>query len=448
MSDATDQAALRTSPPLGRVLEIALWLRVAAAVGVEWLARRRAPGRVCLFPDAEYYWALAGTICRGTPYEIVEWGDIPHFALRPPGYPLFLASCRAVLGDRPLGVRLAQALVGTLTVWLVYRLSGEVIGNDVRVRLGRSWSAPHLAAALAALHPYLIVMSALVLSEALFVPFMLAGLWGVAAIWNRFEAERGRRRSIIIAIAFGTGLACGAAVLIRPSWGLFVPFMLAGLAWRTSRGAGSIFSRVLRSSQAPAVMALGLVVVMGPWWLRNARVYGAFVPTALWMGASLYDGLNPDATGASDMRFLGDPEFWPLDEFDQDRTLTERAIQFARREPGRVIELAIIKLGRYWCPWPNAEGFRSIGLALAIGVVMVPLLAAMGAGLWRLRTDPRAWLLLAGPLLYFCAIHMVFASSMRYRIPAEAPAMGLAAIGLSETFRTRRGSDRETRAFL
>jgi hypothetical protein len=37
--------------------------------------------------------------------------------------------------------------------------------------------------------------------------------------------------------------------------------------------------------------------------------------------------------------------------------------------------------------------------------------------------------LLAGPLLYFCAIHMVFASSMRYRIPGEMPALGLAAIG-------------------
>ena len=34
-------------------------------------------------------------------------------------------------------------------------------------------------------------------------------------------------------------------------------------------------------------------------------------------------------------------------------------------------------------------------------------------GAWHQRGDLRAWVLLAGPLLYFCLLHMVFASSMR-----------------------------------
>jgi hypothetical protein len=179
-----------------------------------------------------------------------------------------------------------------------------------------------------------------------------------------------------------------------------------------------------------ALSLFGLVLVMGPWWVRNARVFGRFVPTAVWMGASLYDGLNPHATGASDMSFLSQPDVWPLDELDQDRLLFSRALEFVREHPRRTLELAAIKLGRYWSPWPIAEGFRSPVLAAASMLFAFPLLFMIGLGLWCRRGDLRAWVLLAGPLFYFCALHLVFASSMRYRIPAEVPAMSLAAVGL------------------
>ena len=146
---------------------------------------------------------------------------------------------------------------------------------------------------------------------------------------------------------------------------------------------------------------LALVLTMSPWWVRNARIYGRFVPTALWMGASLYDGLNPNATGASDMAFLEDAEIWPLSEQDQDALLTRRALAYARQDPGRLVKLAIIKLGRYWSPWPNAEGFRSPLLAVAGAVVEIPVFGLILLGAWDRRRDCRVWALLAGPLLYF-----------------------------------------------
>ena len=110
-------------------------------------------------------------------------------------------------------------------------------------------------------------------------------------------------------------------------------------------------------------------------------------------------GSTPRATGASNMDFLEAPDLWPLDELDQDAELTRRALAFVREHPGRTLGLAIIKLGRYWSPWPNAEGFRSPLLAMGSLVTVVPLLALVFLGLWRLRRDPRAWVLLAGPLV-------------------------------------------------
>ncbi len=178
---------------------------------------------------------------------------------------------------------------------------------------------------------------------------------------------------------------------------------------------------------------------MAPWWIRNARVYGRFVPTALWMGASLYDGLHPGATGASDMRFMAAPDIWPLDEETQDAELCRRAWAFVRAHPGRTLKLAAIKLARFWSPWPNADRFRSPVVAVTSAISTLPLFALLVLGAWDRRRDARVLVLLAGPLLYYSALHMIFVSSMRYRIPAAIPAMGLAAIGLNRMLEGRDG---------
>jgi hypothetical protein len=163
------------------------------------------------------------------------------------------------------------------------------------------------------------------------------------------------------------------------------------------------------------------------------------------MGASLYDGLNPAATGASDMTFLGAPNIWPLDEEDQDAELSRRALVFAREQPGRVLWLGLVKLARFWTPWPNADVLRSPFVAIAAALFELPMLGLIALGLWSRRGDSRAWVLLAGPLLYFCAIHLLFASSMRYRIPGEIPALALAAFGC-ETLISRAVVWRERKA--
>ncbi len=401
------------------MLEWAFGLRVLAALIVQWYTHRK--GVLCVFPDTAIYWALAGTIRDGTPYEVSQWG-IPHFALRTPGYPLFLAACRCVFGDRLLPVRLVQAALGAWSVWLVFRLTRQVDPGETG---RRGWTAPLVAAALAAIDPYLVATSALVLSEAVFIPLMLLSLWGLAVIWPPRGAGPSRGWELW---ALGTGAATGAAVLVRPSWAPCVPAML--LAWVALAGRG----RRRAAVRGAALVGLGLLVVMMPWWARNARVYGRFVPTALWAGASLYDGLNPDATGASDMRFLEAPDVWPLDEEAQDAALRARALAFVRDHPGRALRLAAVKLARFWSPWPNADAIRSPLVAAASALITLPQFALMALGAWDRRRDARALVVLAGPLLYFCALHLAFASSMRYRIPGVAPALGLAALGLVRAF--------------
>jgi 4-amino-4-deoxy-L-arabinose transferase-like glycosyltransferase len=469
----------RPLTPLAVVLAIALVSRLLAACVVQWFVARSKPPRLCVFPDTEYYWLLARTIRAGTTYEVVEWGIVHHLALRTPGYPLFLAACQSLFGESTMAVRVVQAALGTASVWLVYRLTQrfdappelgapekapecrgkEGTGSessscppsaDPPFRCGarpaqgllRShlapdgnphyWTAPLVAAVLAAIDPYAVAISELLLSEALFIPLMLFFLCGLASLWGEAEGPdrtgehpSARRRGLL---ALATGAAAGAAVLTRPSFALFplsallvwviaccIPRQRIGHPAAAWRGAGLVM--------------LGIVLVMSPWWIRNARIYGRFVPTSVWFGASLYDGLNRNATGASDMKFRDEPEFRTLSELDQDKALARRAWEFARANPARVLQLAAIKLVRYWSPWLNAEEYRSTTLDVASAAVVIPFYLLLIAGAWDRRGDRRALVLLAGPLLYFCAVHLVFVSSVRYRISAAVAAMPLAAIG-------------------
>ena len=404
------------------VVAWALAVRLAAVAAVQaYLART---GKPWVFDDTKIYWGLAGQLHAGAAYVVDQWG-VPHYALRTPGYPLFLAACRAIGGDHGLlAARLVQAALGASCVALLAGLVATVRPGEA----GRpGWSAPRLAAMWAATDPFVAALSVVLLSEALFVPLLLAQLWGLAALW---PADRPRPW-----LALGVGAATGATILVRPSWAAIAP--LLWLAWvAVVRRPGAIRGAVLA--------AVGAAAVMSPWWIRNARVYGRFVPTALWLGASLYDGLNPEATGASDMNFLGDPEFQALDEVRQDAVLRGRALAFARAHPGRALRLAAIKAARFWSPWPNAEQFRAEGRAgaavmLASAAVTLPFYAALLVGAWACRRDGRALVLLAGPLVGVAALHLVFVGSIRYRIPAAVPALGLAAIGLRWAIDRRAG---------
>ena len=283
--------ALTGLASLALVLQVALALRIIAADVLDLYVHRGGSDRLCLFEDTKIYWGLARAIRTGAPYEYVEWSDIPHFALRTPGYPLFLAVCQAVFGRRTLAVRLVQAGLGTVSVFLVYRLTQQfaVATAPGESSPTRGWTAPLVAAAIAAISPYYILMSVILLSEAVFVPLMLAALWGLAVLWVEPGRSGGATgwRGVLIALASGS--AAGLAILVRPSWALYVPVVLVLWVIAKVRDRGAI----IVAMRGALIFAIGLATVMSPWWVRNAGIYGRFVPTALWMGASLYDGLNP-----------------------------------------------------------------------------------------------------------------------------------------------------------
>ena len=406
-----DRRMLRTNAQqLALLLLVAFALRLGA--GLAWQSRL-GDARFG-FGDSESYWRLGRAIAQGKPY--AAGPDARVF--RTPGYPLLLAPIFLLAGSEAsvLWARAESALFGVLAVggvwWLARRLSDQ--------------RAAMAAAAMAAIYPGVVILGGLVLSEAPFLPLLILQLSLWTAAWQCRTPGKATASAVV------AGLAAGAATLVRPSWLLFTPFalavaMLASGPRRRHLGLGG-------------ALLLGLVIAMTPWWIRNALVTGRFVPTTLQVGASLYDGLNPTATGASNMDFVpamvaaerrdpagegGDP----ADSFEYrlDQRMRHEALAWAQTHPGRVVELAGIKFLRLWNVWPNEAKFSIWPIRIAVLVSYVPIVALGLWGAWR--TLGRGWpyWLCWLPAVYLTALHLVFVSSIRYREPAMLALMVLAA---------------------
>lgn len=176
----------------------------------------------------------------------------------------------------------------------------------------------------------------------------------------------------------------------------------------------------------------GLLLVLAPWTIRNWQIFHRLIPTSLQVGASLYDGLNPQASGGSDMRFVErftgqmkaedvqKPPDQSEDAFEVrlDHRMRNVALEWAGENPGRVLQLAAIKFVRTWTPWPNEPSFRRWFVAVPVAVSFVTVMALAVVGTWKNRSICKSIAIFWLPALYIALLHLVFVGSIRYRQPA------------------------------
>ncbi len=136
-----------------------------------------------------------------------------------------------------------------------------------------------------------------------------------------------------------------------------------------------------------------------------------------------------------------------MTEYEVDHYYRREAWNFVRSNPGRTLQLAAIKLCRFWKPWPNAEQFSGFWPKLAVSTFFLPMSFLAACGWWTARHQVSSWLLAVGPILYFSALHMVFVSSLRYRLPAEYPLCVMSAVGIRgmRTWLVRRSTSSTSR---
>lgn len=395
---------------LGLLLAVALGVRLVAAVAVQQKVASE-PGRLCLIAgDAEGYWILSEKLLNGQEYSLY---DPPRRVMRMPGFPAVLAGLRGLCGEENLlGVRCGLAVLGAAGCGLTYWL-GVVLGN---ARIGL------ISAGLLAISPTQVVFSVMILSESVFGTALVASLIPIAWLLRHARSTITVRHWLAAVLA---GVLIAVATYLRPTWLVAGP-IAAGLLLVCGPRSG-----VLQRLLLGGVIVAALALCLAPWTIRNWRITGHVIPTTLWMGPSLYDGWNPTATGDSDMTFFEqDRLLATMSEYDMDQEYRRRAWGWAKAHPTRVLELAGLKAARYWNVAPNAGQFQQWTVWLVVAGWSLPVLLLSVLGAWRLRGDWPALAITWGPVLLFCAVHMLFVGSIRYRLPAELPLCLAAAAGL------------------
>jgi 4-amino-4-deoxy-L-arabinose transferase-like glycosyltransferase len=352
-------------------------------------------------------------------------------ALRPPGYPVFIA---AFLDDGKdfsfmPRVLMAQAMLGTATV-LVYLLIFRIYLQPVLAVV---------AAGFAAISPHLINSTVYVLTECLFT--FLLGLGLLALILGM------KRRSSIAIL--GGGVAIAASLLTRGTTNYLVLFLLP-----------LFFIHYVCPRQQRAVALASLVVPIvlahAAWSFRNLHAIGESSDPTL-TANFLQHGMYIN------MMYEGRPETYgypyrvdPLSDEMQGkpgRVLAEMGKRFLD-EPARFAAWILVGKPMLFLSWNLTESVGDAfvyapittpygystpflithGISKALHAPMMGLaIVAMIVVLWRAAKGGDvgvAPLVLSAVMLYFLMLHALGSPFPRYSIPTRPIAYGLAMLPL------------------
>lgn len=258
-----------SSPLLGGAdlpwLMIALITAVALRLG--WVLYVNVDPTDGRLDDSAFYDSAARFLARGAGY-VNPWNGLQD-ASWPPAYPASLAVLYKLFGEHVLLAKLLNLGFAAVTIVLAYVIARHVF--DRRTAF--------LGSMALAFFPGHIYFSTLVMTESMFgMVFLLVLL--LALLWT---IDSNARPWQLLTL----GILVGLAALVRAE-GLFLAGVLAVFWALTVRP----WHRLLPHT---GLLAIGIVLALTPWTVRNAIQLGEFVPIRTNTDTALSGVLDPDA---------------------------------------------------------------------------------------------------------------------------------------------------------
>jgi hypothetical protein len=244
------------------------------------------------------------------------------------------------------------------------------------------------------------------------------------ATTSRAGGESGGRLSFLFRPAtqwISLGVVIGITTLLRQSILPWVPIVLAWTLWA---GRGQVRWRHL------LIPVFILALFIAPWSVRNFAAYGAFLPLNSNAGWALYAANHP----ALGTRWIDayvppkPPEIAGLNEAEMNSVLTSLGIQFILEDPLRVLLLSLNRIPGFFKFWPSPDShiLSNISRVFSYGLYLPFFLY----GLFISREQWRRCSLIYIFAVFYCLMHILTYTMIRYRLPVDAALMPFAALAV------------------
>lgn len=334
--------------------------------------------------------------------EVLEQKLPEHFYYQPFYYAVFLPAIMFVCGTITVPLIIAQAILGTATVWLsgivAARIFGRVAGLTAALLL--TLYRPHIFytpfALIAVLQSFWVILLLFLTLYALRWPSLWR--WGI------------------------TALLCGIAILTRGNIWLLVPVLLGALIWR------------LRYRPAYAFVTAALFLILCyvpqlPFAFYNYRATGRWTGPSTAAGTVLALGNNPEASPGG-LVYTPTYKYWmntARQNGEEGEPVGQHILNWVQREPLAYAELKTRMFLLFWnrLEIPNnvalsreGRASRALQLPFLVDFSVVGSLGFAGIlyGLYRHRRNS-GMLVVAGFGVMYCAATVAFYILARFRLP-------------------------------